>query len=129
MRKRAGGPKVVVAMQRFRPFISLCLALVLLAQGMGVAVASASMVAGKAPTGDMAGMPCHGDQQADNEEPSCCDATCPDMTSCALSHIALAAPAGLTLAVHAQTSAIEPLSVPLSFTPQTPLRPPIASHG
>lgn len=120
-------------MHRYRTLLSVLLGLVLLLQGYAVSAAPRAMLADVAgsETIAMADMPCHGQMTdpADQQLPSCCDVECPDMTSCALGHIAAATIPSMTLP--------QPVREALAFTPgrvasrtlTSPLRPPIAVHG
>ncbi|MDM4771381.1 hypothetical protein [Solimonas sp. SE-A11] len=113
--------------------MSVLLGLVLLLQGYAVSAAPRANLI-KALDADMAmqmDMPCHG-QKADAEKagkPSCCNADCPDMTTCALGHIASA----VSLTLEPPRGGIaepDPLAVrEIARTSTSLLRPPILSLG
>lgn len=78
-------------MPRLRPVLDTLLGLLLLVQAIGVASANGSIsIAGHAAADPME-MPCHGDGHPSGilDPPSCCDADCPTMTTCALGHFTL----------------------------------------
>ncbi len=120
-------------MKTGRTWLSVLLGLVLLLQGYAVsATPRANLI--KALDADMAmqmDMPCHG-QKADAKKagkPSCCNADCPDMTTCALGHIA--SPVGVTLDTP-RGDIVEPGSFAvreIARAPTSLLRPPIFSLG
>lgn len=89
-------------MRSFRPLIHVLLALVFLVQGIGVASAGLSLANEPSPAQAEA-VPCHGamaDAMASSskpDQPSCCNAACPDMLTCALAVLAM--PAAQTIAV------------------------------
>ncbi|WP_133164335.1 hypothetical protein [Solimonas fluminis] len=113
--------------------MSVLLGLVLLLQGYAVSAAPRANLI-KALDADMAmqmDMPCHG-QKADAEKvgkPSCCNADCPDMTTCALGHIA--SPVTLTLDPPRGDIAEPSLFVvrEIARAQTSLLRPPILSLG
>lgn len=114
----------------------MSLGLVLLVQGFAVSIAPRASLSedAVATVSTMTGMPCHGQIAAQADETgdqrlSCCDETCPDMTTCALGHLAPIAMAYLALpklayAEHGFTPVIA-----VSHTSGSLLRPPIAFHG
>jgi hypothetical protein len=118
-------------MKRDRTWLNLLLGLVLLVQGLAVAAAPRG-VASRAPAAtEAASMPAHCPDMAapgeasDPAGPSCCDASCPDMTTCALGHSAAAitiGPIGIRPADTFGTSPPGPF--PLARAPGSPLRPP-----
>jgi hypothetical protein len=132
LRNQQHRPRVLTVMKRHRMWLSLLLGLVLLVQG--VAVSAAPDIASKSDTVAMtvgADMPCHGQMgdQASNDSASCCDAQCPDMTSCMLGHLALIAHFQLTTPhAPAELPGLIPIRILTRF-PSSPLRPPIALHG
>lgn len=120
-------------MKRFRTLLSVLLGLVLLLQGLAVSAAPHAKMAdvAKAELTVKTDMPCH-TQKADpagQQDRSCCNADCPDMTSCALSHIATMAvmPLALPRAARAEPTFTQARAVAPTLT--SPLRPPITSHG
>jgi hypothetical protein len=120
-------------MKRHRTVLSVLLGLVLLVQGVAVAAAPYAMFIDSDPAAMTmdADMPCHGqaDDQAVNDPASCCDADCPDMTSCMLGHLAINTSFQLTT-VHSPDTAphLAPVRV-ISHSPPTLLRPPITLHS
>ncbi len=112
----------------------MLLGLVLLVQG--VAVSAAPVFGPDLATMTMdSDIPCHGqmdDQavsQAVSNPASCCDADCPDMTSCMLGHLAIAAHFQLTT-LHSPDAV--PHMIPariITHSPPSLLRPPITLHG
>ncbi len=133
LRNRAYRPRVKAIMKRYRTLLSVLLGLVLLVQGVAVAAAPYAMLFDADPvvmTMD-ADMPCHGQAASDSEQSgsSCCDAVCPDMTSCMLGHLAINASFQLTT-VHSPGEL--PGLIPVRIIAQSPpslLRPPITLHG
>ena len=122
-------------MKRHRTLLSVVLGLVLLVQGVAVAAAPYDLVTDSDPVAMTmdSGMPCHEQgQKADDAAQggsSCCDADCPDMTSCMLSHVAINASFQL---VTAHSPDVVPGLVPvrvLTHSPPTLLRPPITLHS
>ncbi|MGH8458602.1 MAG: hypothetical protein ACRESV_04575 [Nevskiales bacterium] len=120
-------------MKRHRTLLSVLLGLVLLVQGVAVSAAPLAMFSesGQTTVSMNADMPCHGqmDDQAVTDPASCCDADCPDMTSCMLGHLAFAN------TVHASTphspdefQQLIPVRV-ITRAPSSLLRPPITLHG
>jgi hypothetical protein len=66
---------------------------------------------------------------AEKASKTCCDSNCPDMSACALGHIAASPATGFTLGnIATQRFATVPASV-LVRPPQFLLRPPIALHA
>ncbi|PXV63711.1 hypothetical protein [Sinimarinibacterium flocculans] len=123
-------------MNRIRTLLSMLLGLVLLAQGIAVSAAPrASLSAAPALSATvMADMPCHGQMasQADEmgeQQPSCCDENCPDMTTCALGHLASVAMVSLALPQPAGVGRGLTPVIAASRTTGSLLRPPIALHG
>lgn len=124
-------------MNRYRTFLSVALGLVLLLQGLAVSAAPHVWAQERGSTVSVAatGMPCHAqagdatDAQAAPLEGPCCNAACPDMTSCALSHMAVSLPAAVTRLSAASVlfTGLEP--VPVSQPPRSLLRPPIPLHA
>lgn len=123
-------------MKRHRTLLSVLLGLVLLVQGYAVSAAphaKLSDAAGALVTAQVK-TPCHA-QQADMEDAAgeqqrpCCNVGCPDMTTCALGHIAAAAVMSVALpqAAHAEI-AFAPVHA-VSRMLSLPLRPPITLHG
>jgi len=117
-------------MKRLRPVVHVLLGLVLMVQGIAVAAAERGVqepeaVAAAASTDTV--VPCH--EGAPVTAASCCDEACPDMTTCALSHLATA-PAAAPVIGHA-TSSVPSASTREPDTAPRPsfLRPPIAPHG
>lgn len=127
--------RVLSPMNYCRTLLSVLLGLVLLVQGLAVSAAPhASPMDTVASLPATAHMPCHA-QNADAADtqaaakPSCCDASCPDMTSCALGHMAVSAPTGIApLPANAAEYPV-PASVLVSHPLRSPLRPPIAIHA
>lgn len=120
-------------MKTSRTWLSVLLGLVLLLQGYAVSAAPRANLL-KDSGADMVmqmDMPCHG-QKADAEKPgkpSCCNADCPDMATCALGHIA--SPMSLTLN-SPRGDLAEPGSLAareIARAPASLLRPPILSLG
>lgn len=123
-------------MKRHRPWITAVLGLLFLVQGFAVAAAEhPSFKKGNdvAEQLDHSSMPCAGQMQADpgnaSGTASCCDSGCPDMTSCALGHLAVAATATVIAAFAPAAPPTALASEPLTSSPQSLLRPPIAFHG
>lgn len=120
-------------MNRYRTLLSVLLGLVLLAQGFAVAAAPRATLADAASAEMRVGadMPCHARKADQTGQPdrSCCNARCPDMTTCALGH--MAAIAVISLAVP-PAARVEPSFTPVRAVTRTlasPLRPPIALHS
>lgn len=123
-------------MKRFRTLLSVLLGLVLLVQGFAVSAAPRAKLPAEAPASAsvMADMPCHGQtaMQADDagkQHPSCCNENCPDMTTCALGHLASVATESVTLPQPARAERIFTPVLAISRTLNPLLRPPIALHG
>jgi hypothetical protein len=117
-------------MKPFRMFLHAVLALMLLVQGAAASVAGATLPQAGSQAAAMGDVPCHDADPAGAGSPSCCDASCPDMVTCAGANLALAAAApaaapksadGFRLA-HADVSLPAPRATFL-------LKPPIALHG
>lgn len=107
--------------------------LVLLVQGVAVSAAiPAAISESTSPAITMdADMPCHGQAEdaAGQDNSSCCDADCPDMTSCMLGQLAINANFQLTtLHVPDQVPQLKSLRFINRASP-THLRPPISLHG
>lgn len=123
-------------MNRFRTLLSLLLGLVLLVQGFAVSAAPRAKLSEGVPASAsvMADMPCHGQEamkqdDSGKQDRACCGASCPDMTTCALGHLASATPVTVALPPAAQAeSHVAPFYVE-ARTLNSPLRPPIALHG
>lgn len=123
-------------MKRFRTFLSMLLGLVLLVQGFAVSAAPRAKLAEGAPASAsvMADMPCHAQKamkqdDSGKQDRACCNASCPDMTTCALGHLASAAHVSVALPPAAQAeSHVAPIHVE-ARTLNSPLRPPIVLHG
>ena len=120
-------------MKRNRTWLSVLLGLALLVQGVAVAAAPYAMFSKSdaAAVAMDADMPCHGqmEDQAINDPASCCDADCPDMTSCMLGQLAITVSFQLTT-VHSPDEL--PGLIPVRIIAQSPsslLRPPITLHG
>jgi hypothetical protein len=125
-------------MSAFRARLSALLATLMLLQG--VAVASAPAMATPAETSAAAEAvtalpPCHGAAAVDAATPApadphgCCDAGCPNMTTCLLgayAPVGLPALARLTATVETAVFRAAPLPLP---PPRARLRPPIPLHG
>ncbi len=123
-------------MNRNRTLLSMLLGLVLLVQGFAVSAAPrASLSEDAAVTVNvMADMPCHGQMTAQADETgdqhsSCCDENCPDMTTCALGHLASVATVSLAMPQPARAERGFTPVLALSRTSGSLLRPPIALHG
>jgi hypothetical protein len=116
-------------MTRLRAALNLLVGLVLLVQGFAVAAAPLAAVSDNGSvqtTAATSAMPCHGDQTPDGPaHPSCCDEACPDMTSCALGHLAVTPLLRLEVAAPSHDFIAATVPVPATFTPQSRLRPPI----
>lgn len=131
-------------MQRLRPLLNTLLGLIFLVQGYAVAAApgmaapvATSVAASTAPAA-MADMPhCarmasparQGSDDQAAAASSCCDEGCPNLTSCALGHLAAIASPGIWL----PNTVIDapPFSVPpvQAHRLSALLRPPITFHG
>lgn len=122
-------------MKRYRTLISILMGLVLLLQGWAVAAAPRAHLSQVASLEVMADMPCHArssDQKpgaGGTEKPSCCNADCPDMTTCALGHFVSVVTFTLN-SPRADVPAPVLLVVrEISAAPAFLLRPPILSNG
>lgn len=123
-------------MNPFRILLSMFLGLVLLVQGFAVSAAPRAKLSEGTPASAsvMVDMPCHAQmamKQDDSgkQERSCCNASCPDMTTCALGHLAAATLVTVSVPPAAQAeSRVTPVRIE-ARTLNSPLRPPIASHG
>lgn len=124
-------------MKRFRTLLSVLLGLVLLVQGFAVSAAPRAKVSGKSESvesGVMADLPCHGQKamkadDASKQYRACCNENCPDMTTCALGHLATVPMLSVALAqpVREAPSVISVRIVTRTFA--SPLRPPISLHS
>lgn len=119
-------------MKRHRPWLAAVLGLLFLIQGFAVAAAEhASLKQDSAATGQEASVPCAGHMDAGAGEvpqASCCDADC-DMASCAMGHLALATATPAIAAPASAAAPVAPAAQPVSSTPESHFRPPIAFHG
>lgn len=120
-------------MKRYRTLISVLLGLMLLVQGFAVSAAPRAMQA-DATHAEMTAkseMPCHmkmGDSSG-KQLPSCCNASCPDMTTCAFGHIAAVPVISLVLPeTGREMSGFTSVRI-LTRTATSLLRPPITLHG
>jgi hypothetical protein len=116
-------------MKSFRMFLHAVLALMLLVQGAAASVAGATLpqVDQAAAMGDV---PCHDADPADAGKPSCCDASCPDMMTCAGANLALAAAPLATSPESTDGFTLVRGDVALPAPRATfLLKPPIAFHG
>lgn len=134
-------------MQRLRPLLNTLLGLIFLVQGYAVAAApgmaapvATSVAASTAPVAmaDMADMPhCarmasparQGSDDQAAAASSCCDEGCPNLTSCALGHLAAIASPGIWLpntVIDAPPFAVPPVQ---AHRLSALLRPPITFHG
>ncbi|HBG31982.1 MAG TPA: hypothetical protein DDW98_15390 [Gammaproteobacteria bacterium] len=123
-------------MNRVRTLLSVLLGLVLLVQGFAVSAAPRAKLSEGAPAfvSVVADMPCHAQKAAKTDHAgeqarSCCNASCPDMTTCALGHLASVATISVALPqlTRAENRFTPVLAV--SRVPNSLLRPPIALHG
>jgi hypothetical protein len=117
-------------MNRLRPYVSAFLGLVLLVQGFAVAAAghpaAAADAAAAQAVADAAMMPCHGSAASDRATtPNCCDEACPDMTTCALGHLALATSLQVAVVPPSSDFVAGLVPAPATVTSQSLLRPPI----
>lgn len=122
-------------MNRHRTWLSVLLGAVLLAQGLAVSAAphAATAAAGEADGTAMAHMmPCHGQSEpAPQAAPAgpCCDADCPDMSHCALGHLACTCAVSVIVPPPARAErGFAPAGVALR-PPAALLRPPIIVHA
>jgi hypothetical protein len=121
-------------MQRHRTLVSLLLGLILLVQGYAVSAAPVAQVRAAAMTGmaAMADMPCHAKMAKGSAKqmPPCCNADCPDMTTCMLGHLAVTAPASqLPPLPDVAPSSWLPPPAKLAQQSSPVFRPPITLHG
>ena len=133
LRNRAYRPRVLAIMKRYRTGLSVLLGLVFLVQGVAVSAApyaKSSKADAVVMTMD-ADMPCHGqmDDRIANDPATCCNADCPDMSSCMLIHLAIHARFQLN-ADHSPDAVphLVPARVISQFPPSL-LRPPISLYG
>lgn len=122
-----------MVMIRYRTLLSILTGLVLLVQGFAVAAAPRMQLSDTAETGIAVDMPCHGQvltQTDDGAEPqaSCCDESCPNMTTCALGAMTSVTVPSIILHRPAQVErGFTPIAAPrAAFCPL--LRPPISLH-
>lgn len=119
-------------MKRYRTLLSVLLGLVLLLQGLAVSAAPYPKVPDPVEAEMAMEMPCHGQmsEKSGKQQRSCCDSTCPDMTTCALGHI-VATIEILTVTGSPATHAEPRFTIAQATTRAltTPLRPPISLHG
>jgi hypothetical protein len=112
-------------MSRYRTLIGLLVGLSLVVQGCALAAAPRGQLAQarQSSAGAIADMPCH--QHTGTAKLACCDQSCPDMTSCALGHLACVAP--LVVSLPRASSDAPPFHAARALTPAraSPLRPPI----
>lgn len=115
-------------MKRQRKWLSLVLGAVLLVQGFAVAAGPLGGLAAEQAVATEAAPPCH--EPATDETPSsCCDADCPDMTSCMLGHFTTT-PAFELAASPSPGETLRPIPARvLSRAPTSLLRPPISLHA
>lgn len=121
-------------MKHHRTLVGILLGLVLLVQGYAVSAASwlVPFDPPVAEVGTMAEPPCHGTQAPapEKQTPCCCDATCPDMTSCALGHLASAAVIATVVFPPDGVAMPDAHFLPVAGrVPSSLLRPPITLHG
>lgn len=135
MRWRTLVPSIQI-MIRCRAALSVLMGLVLLVQGFAVSAASRTNFSDKAPVSAsvVAVPPCHGQMamqpnDSGEQQPSCCNENCPDMTTCALGHLASAASVSVTLPLPLGAERTFMAVPPASRTHSSLLRPPIALHG
>ena len=122
-------------MKRYRTLISVLLGLVLLVQGFAVSAAPRASLSSAATA--HAEMQMKGDapcpmmmgEASGKQAPSCCNATCPDMTTCALGHIAAISVFSVALPATAQIHPQFSLVLAVARTSTSLLRPPISLHG
>jgi hypothetical protein len=122
-------------MRRIRVGLSVLLGLLLVAQGFAVAAAGHPSVAAEPAQAQVdaadsgAAMPCHGDPAQPADGASCCDGDCPNMTTCALGHLAVTAPMHVDPIPVSREFSSARVVPPVAASPQTLLRPPIALHA
>ena len=123
-------------MKRCRTLLSVLLGLVLLAQGFAVSAAPRAKLSESAPASAsvVADMPCNGQKALKQDETgkphrSCCNASCPDMTTCALGHLASATTVSLMVPTAAGAQPSLPPVRAESRALSSLLRPPISFHG
>jgi hypothetical protein len=115
-----------------KSLLKLVLVLLLLTQGVAIASSPAKSEV-KLPHAVQA-LPCHGmsadmampKTEASAKSAACCDASCPDMTSCALSSAALPTPPAFTLPLANRTVAAPDVDVYPPAPVGSRLRPPIS---
>tara|TARA_R110000787_G_scaffold57600_4_gene131475 strand:- start:7612 stop:7977 length:366 start_codon:yes stop_codon:yes gene_type:complete len=120
-------------MIRQQALLNIFLGLILLVQGFAVAGAPRAQLTDAASTGTADEMPCHGqmlmqsDESGENQ-PSCCNDSCPNMTTCALG--AMTSVTVPSMILHRPTQVergFTPIAAPrAAFCPL--LRPPISLH-
>lgn len=119
-------------MSRLRSCLSPLIGLLFLVQGF--AVSAAPMKAVSAPGEIRAGQVlapgahCAGSMMK-GAAGSCCDQGCPDMSSCAFAHIAVAAVVVPVFSPVLAPRIAARVAAPRPSEPQSLLRPPISSHG
>lgn len=123
-------------MKRYRTLISVLLGVVLLVQGAAVSAAPRAKLSAEvsALASAMADMPCHAQKAMTADDPgkpdhSCCNASCPDMTTCALGHLASVGTVSVALPQDARAELSFTAVRVTSRTASSLLRPPIALHG
>lgn len=93
-------------MKRYRPLLSVLLGLMLLVQGFAVSAAPKAKWpdAAHVQNAAQAEMPCHAQkavkvksEQTSKSDRSCCNAGCPDMSTCALGHFTIASKLSVVL--------------------------------
>jgi len=118
-------------MKSLRPLLSAVFGLALLVQGLAVAAAPYALAAHAAAAQESAPaeMPCHETTQHPAGSHACCGSDCPDMTSCALGHLAAAPAVRMQLAPVHSTVVAAPARSAESVPPSSRLRPPIVLHA
>lgn len=113
-----------------RPVINVLLCVLLAMQGFA---AAASQRAADSPPGNAAAsVHCHGTAAAGmaDEDASCCNVTCPDMSACVFTHLATGTPSATFAFVPESTALTAPVTASVSASPpKSLLRPPIASRA
>lgn len=117
-------------MKPLRTFLHAVLGLLLLVQGAVAPVAGVTLPQGESPAAATGSVPCHHDDGAGSAAPSCCDASCPDMATCAGANLALAAAGPAPSPPSADGFKLVSADVSLPAPRATfLLKPPIALHG
>lgn len=120
-------------MNRARPLVHLLLGLLLLVQGYAVAAAPRGIAHPATPSAvhATAVSHCHAMAHAgdakQHPKPACCDDSCPDMTTCALGHLATAPVSSVVIAAPSSASGVSLVPPPAWHAPASPLRPPISA--